>query len=197
MYSSIPKAIEELKKGNLIIIIDETREKEADLMLAGEFVSEEKIAFILRYSCGIITVPLTRKRAQELELSLMVENNSDKHCTNFTVSVDSNNSEMKTGVSAKDRARTILTIVSGTAKELARPGHIFPLIARDSLLERQGHTESSLALCELAGLQKVAVICELMHDDGTMMGNDAVFQFAEKMGLCVVSIRQIVDFVQK
>jgi len=202
-YDTITEAVESFKAGNFVVIVDETRECEADLVLAAEFAREDKITFMVNNTTGIITIPLTEKRARELELPLMVQTaeNSEKHCTNFTVSVDAINDEMTTGVSSKDRTRTILTIVSGKQKSLARPGHIFPLIAKDSLLQRQGHTEASITLCRLAGLREIAVICELLNKEeeraGTMMNKEEAFQFARSYNLKIISIQQLIDHLKE
>ena len=197
MYNKINETLDQLKQGKLIIIVDETREKESDLMLAAEFADEKSIPFMIRYTSGILTVPITKTRAEELQLSLMVENNTDKHCTNFTVSVDAIHTEMTTGVSAKDRLLTIKTILNGNAAQLSKPGHVFPLIAKNSLLDRQGHTEASVTLCKLADLKEVAVISELANDDGTMMSKEQALQFAKEHNLAVISISQILDEIIK
>ncbi|MBI3032747.1 3,4-dihydroxy-2-butanone-4-phosphate synthase [Candidatus Woesearchaeota archaeon] len=197
MYSSIPEAITLFKQGTMIIVIDETRECESDLILAAEYVTEEKITFMIKNTSGILTVPLTKQRGEELKLPLMVQDNTEKHGTNFTVSVDALDPAMTTGVSSHDRTITIQKLVSGTAQNLARPGHIFPLISRDSLFERQGHTEASITLCRLAGLKDVAIISELMNDNGTMMNQEQTFEFAKEHDLRVISIQQIINYLKE
>ncbi|HLC90841.1 MAG TPA: 3,4-dihydroxy-2-butanone-4-phosphate synthase [Candidatus Nanoarchaeia archaeon] len=192
MDDSLAAAVLSLQKGELIIIIDEEREGEADLVFAAEHSSPEKIAFMLNHTSGIITVPLTKERAQELDLPLMVKKNSEKFCTNFTVSVDALHQEMTTGVSSKDRNLTIHTLLYGQMHQLVKPGHMFPLIGK-SIQERQGHTETSLEMCKLAGLQPMAVICELMNRDGTMMNKEDALMFATKHQLKVVTIGQIIN----
>lgn len=196
MYSQIEDAIMAFKQGELIIVVDETRECESDLVLAAEFVSEDKITFMINNTSGIVTVPLTKQRAEQLQLDSMVDCNTEKHCTNFTVSVDALDKSMTTGVSSHDRTVTIQKLVSGTAQDLARPGHIFPLISRNTLFERQGHTEASITLCRLAGLKEIAVISELMNDNGTMMNKEQSFNFAKQHHLKIISIQQLLDYLR-
>ncbi len=196
MYNKIEDAITAFKQGELIIVVDETRECESDLVLAAEFVSEDKIIFMINHTSGIITVPLTKLRAEQLQLPLMVDCNTEKHGTNFTISVDALDERMTTGVSSHDRTITIKKLVSGTAQDLARPGHIFPLICKDTLFERQGHTEASITLCRLAGLKDIAIISELMNDDGTMINKEQSLDFGKKHHLKIISIQQLLDYLR-
>jgi 3,4-dihydroxy 2-butanone 4-phosphate synthase / GTP cyclohydrolase II len=191
MYNNIQETIESFKLGNLVIIVDENREIEADLVLAAQYSNHEKITFMLNHTSGIITVPLSEQRAQELQLPLMVKENSEKFYTNFTISVDALHPQMTTGVSSKDRNLTIQTIVNGSHSQLSKPGHIFPLIAK-SIQERHGHTETSVQLCKLAGLKEVAVICELMNKNGTMMSKEETLNFAKEHNLKVICIEQLI-----
>ena len=186
--------MEELKQGKIIIVTDKPdRENEADLMFPAQFVTKEKINFMKKHCSGIICVPLTKKRAEELELPQMVHYNEDKFHTPFTVSTDAKN-VVDNGVSDVDRTMTINAIVEGTAEQLARPGHIFPLIAKeDGLQERQGHTEATVELLTLAGLQPIGVICELMNQNGTMMRGRELLDFALEHGITIVSIEKIIE----
>ncbi len=192
---SISNAIEELKQGKLIIITDKAeRENEADLMFSAQFVTKEKINFMKKHCSGIICVPLTKEKAQELALPQMVDYNNDKFETPFTVSTDST-SVIDGGVSDVDRCMTIKTILHGNADELSKPGHIFPLTARDAGLdERQGHTEATVEMLKVAGLEPVGVICELLNQDGTMMRSQKLLDFALDHGITIVSIEKIIEY---
>ncbi|MBS3116114.1 3,4-dihydroxy-2-butanone-4-phosphate synthase [Candidatus Woesearchaeota archaeon] len=195
MREKIILAQESLRKGNFVIILDSPeRENEADLMMAAEHVTPEKIAFMINHCSGVICVPMTKKRLQELGLPRMVEKNSDKFQTPFTISVDAKNIR-DGGVSAFDRTATIKTLLCGKMNDLARPGHVFPLAAREKgLLERQGHTEGSIDLLNLSKLPPVAVICELMNKDGTMMRGKELKNFAEKQNILLISVQEIGEY---
>lgn len=190
------KAIEEIKKGNMIVMVDdEDRENEGDLVFAATFTSTEKVNFMITEARGILCTALNRKIAKKLDLNPMVENNSSSHETAFTVSVDAK--EAATGVSAFERNMTIKLLVdyNTRASDLVRPGHIFPLIAKDGgTLVRTGHTEGSIDLCRLAGLSEVAAICEIVKDDGTMARRADLDTFCEKHNLSMVYISDIVEY---
>ena len=179
------------KRGNMVLVMDDcTRENEGDLIVNAEYITEEMITFIKRYTTGIICVTLTEQRALDLGLSAMVINNTDPRNTAFTITCDS--TECSTGVSSKDRLLTIKTILNGTSESLSKPGHIFPLIAKSGgLSERRGHTEASIDLCKLSGLKQIAVICELTNDDGTMMKLKDIIPFALKWNIPVITTEQI------
>ncbi|OGH58645.1 MAG: 3,4-dihydroxy-2-butanone-4-phosphate synthase [Candidatus Magasanikbacteria bacterium RIFCSPHIGHO2_01_FULL_33_34] len=198
MKDSIQKAIVDLQAGKMIIIVDdENRENEGDLMMAGEFVTTEKMAFMIRYTGGVVCVPISSTIAKKFALAPMVDNSTDKFKTPFTVSVDS--IKTKTGISALDRCVTIKTFVDDIAvvSDLSRPGHIFPLIAQDGGVKvRQGHTEASIELCKLAGLKPVAVISEMMMDDGSMMRGENLVRFAKENDLSLVSIAGILEYLK-
>ncbi|MEO8458170.1 MAG: bifunctional 3,4-dihydroxy-2-butanone-4-phosphate synthase/GTP cyclohydrolase II [Chloroflexota bacterium] len=194
-FSTVEQAIEDFKLGRFVIIIDDDdRENEGDLVIAAEHVTPETISFMLRYTSGIICVPLTGDRLDELHLPLMVDNNTAQYGTAFTVSVDARE-HVTTGVSAADRARTIQVLADPTSKanDLVMPGHIYPLRARDGgVLVRAGHTEATLDLCLLGGLQPVGVLCELMNVDGTMTRGPQLKKFATKHGIKMISINQLI-----
>ena len=194
-YATIDDAIDDYRNGKFVIIVDDhDRENEGDLCIAAEFVNTEHISFMLRYTSGIICVPATGERLDQLRIPMMVGNNQAQYGTAFTISVDARD-EITTGVSAADRARTIQVIADPTAgaSDLVMPGHIYPLRARDGgVLVRAGHTEATVDLCLLGGLQPVAVLCELMNPDGTMMRGAQLIRFAKKHTLKVVSINQLI-----
>ncbi len=183
-----------MKEGNFVIITDHPeRENEADLMLPAEYVTKEKIGFMRKHCSGIICVPLTQERAKELQLPRMVERNTDRFNTPFTISVDAKALEGG-GVSDDDRCRTIKVLAGGTSSELSRPGHVFPLIAHpDGLAGRQGHTEATIDLLQRASLFPAGVICELMNDDGMMMRGEKLHQFAQVFGIPLIAISQLAN----
>lgn len=195
----IPEAIEELRNGRMIILVDnEDRENEGDLVIAAEYCTPEVINFMATYGRGLICVPMTQARARELELDLMVENNQDKYGTAFTVSVDARE-ETTTGISAHDRARTVRVLIDNSSGpgDLRKPGHIFPLAARNGgVLVRAGHTEGVVDLTRLAGLKPSGVICEILNDDGTMARRPDLDKFADKHGLKIATIADLIKFRQ-
>lgn len=195
--SSLELALEDLKKGKMIILVDsEDRENEGDLVLSAEHVRPEHINFMARYGRGLICVPLTASRLKELDLDLMVTNNTESRKTAFTVSVDAKQ-DTTTGISAQDRAKTVEVLIDPktSPRDLARPGHIFPLVAKEGgVLVRTGQTEGSIDLCRLAGLYPAAVICEIMNEDGTMSRMPHLKNFAKKHDLKIVSIAQIIEW---
>jgi len=192
----VKKAIEEIQKGNIIIMIDdEDRENEGDLVYAGVFSTPEKVNFLAKEARGLICVAVDREIANKLELKPMVNSNTSSYETAFTISVDAK--ECETGISAYERDLTIRLLSTPTTRpnELVRPGHIFPLIAKDGgVLVRTGHTEGSVDICKLAGVYSSAVICEIMKDDGTMARRDDLEEFAKKHNLSVVYISDIVEY---
>ncbi|MBP7737250.1 MAG: bifunctional 3,4-dihydroxy-2-butanone-4-phosphate synthase/GTP cyclohydrolase II [Spirochaetes bacterium] len=196
---SIPEAIEEIRKGRIIILVDnEDRENEGDLVIAAEFCTPEVINFMATHGRGLICVPMTQSRSHRLELDLMVENNQDKYGTAFTVSVDARE-ETTTGISAQDRAQTVKVLIDDESKpnDLRKPGHIFPLAARKGgVLVRAGHTEGVVDLARLAGLKPAGVICEILNEDGTMARRPDLDKFAEKHGLKIATIADIIKFRQ-
>jgi 3,4-dihydroxy 2-butanone 4-phosphate synthase / GTP cyclohydrolase II len=177
----------------IIVCDDESRENECDLIMAAEFATKSKVAFMIRFTSGIICIPMTGDRLDRLNLPLMVEQNTDAHKTAFTVTVDYKHGTT-TGVSAADRTKTILALADEATnpEDLTRPGHIFPLRARDGgLAERSGHTEASVDLCRLAGLKPVAVISELTLDNGEMMRRKDALEFAANFDLKIICVQQI------
>ena len=189
-------AIEEIKRGKMVIMMDdENRENEGDLVYAATFSKAEMVNFMAKEARGLICTPLTRKMATKLDLLPMVSNNVSNHETAFTVSIDSTNAQ--TGISAAERDDCISKLANPqtTAEDFVRPGHIFPLIAKDGgVLIRTGHTEGSVDLCRLAGLAPAAVICEIIKDDGTMARMDDLEIYAQKHALKIVYISDIVEY---
>ena len=199
MFNTIDEAIEDLREGKMIIVVDdEDRENEGDLLMAAEKVTPEAINFMAKHGRGLICVPMLKERLDELNIGNMVYKNTDPKNTAFTVSVDSVRST--TGISAFERAETIKHLLEGDAKEndFNRPGHIFPLVAKDGgVLERTGHTEASVDLAKLAGCCPAGVICEIMNDDGTMARVPNLIQYAEKHNLKMITIKDLVEYKRK
>jgi 3,4-dihydroxy 2-butanone 4-phosphate synthase/GTP cyclohydrolase II len=196
-FTTVEEAIGEFRAGRFVIIVDDDeRENEGDLCIPAEFVTAESISFMLKYTSGIICVPLVGERLDDLRIPMMVGNNQAQYGTAFTISVDAREG-VTTGVSAADRAQTIQVLASATAHshDLVSPGHIYPLRAREGgVLVRAGHTEATVDLCTLAGLQPAAVLCELMNSDGTMMRGKQLVKFAAKHGLKIISINQLISY---
>jgi len=194
----VVKAIEDIKKGRMVILVDdEDRENEGDLTMAAEFVTPEAINFMAKYGRGLICLSLTEERCQELELPIMVQDNTSSFHTAFTVSIDVVKGAT-TGISAADRALTILTAIDDKCKpeDLGRPGHIFPLRAMSGgVLRRTGQTEGSVDLCQLAGLKPAGIICEIMNDDGTMSRMPELEVFAKEHDMCIVSVADIIKYM--
>ena len=192
----VEKAIEEIKRGRMVIMMDdEERENEGDLVYAATFSTPQMVNFMAKEARGLICTPVTKEIATKLDLLPMVTNNDSNHETAFTVSIDSANAT--TGISAAERDDCIGKLASPqtVASDFVRPGHIFPLIAKDGgVLVRTGHTEGSVDLCKLAGLAPAAVICEIIKDDGTMARMDDLEPFAKKHDLCIVYISDIVEY---
>ncbi|RMD41281.1 hypothetical protein DV735_g3858, partial [Chaetothyriales sp. CBS 134920] len=213
-FDTIESAIASFRAGNFLVVLDdESRENEGDLIIAAEDVTTEKMAFMIRYSSGYVCAPLTNAIAEKLKLPLMVGDGAsqDPKRTAYCVSVDASEEGVTTGISARDRASTCRTLAGklSVPEDLRRPGHILPLRARDGgVLERQGHTEAAVEFCRLAGKRQVAAIGEIV-DDGVavqgqavlngsgMMTRDACLQFGKQFGLRVVTIADLVDYVKK
>jgi 3,4-dihydroxy 2-butanone 4-phosphate synthase / GTP cyclohydrolase II len=197
--NTIPEAIAAIKRGELVIVVDdEDRENEGDFIVAPELITPEIINFMTIHGRGLICVALTEKRCEELDLDLMVGQNTSFHETQFTVSVDALHPDVTTGISAKDRAITIKMLVDSNTKpeNLARPGHIFPLIAKDrGVLRRSGHTEAAVDFARLAGLYPSGVLVEIMNDDGTMARLPDLVKLAEKFDLKIVTIKDLISFL--
>ncbi len=198
-FSTIEEAIIELQEGRMIVVVDdEDRENEGDLIFAAEKVTPEAINFMARFGRGLICVPLTEKRIKELKIPLMVERNTDRHETAFTVSVDCCKS--KTGISAYERADTVKALIDPDTvpEDLIRPGHIFPLQSKEGgVLRRAGHTEAAVDLCSLAGLMPAGVICEIMQDDGTMARVPELIDFAATHNLKMITIAELINYRMK
>ena len=190
--NTIEEAIEDIRQGKIIIVVDdEGRENEGDFLAAAEKVTPEMINFMATHGRGLICAPLTENRCKELGLHSMVNNNTDPLETAFTVSVDLRGNGVTTGISAADRALTILSLVDPNTKphELARPGHIFPLIAKQGgVLRRTGHTEAAIDFARLAGFKPAGVIVEIMNEDGSMARLPQLVKVAKKFNLKLVSI---------
>lgn len=195
--ATIENAVEDVRRGKMIIIVDdEDRENEGDLVCAAEKVTPEIVNFMAREGRGLICLPLTEERCDELQLTMQVTHNTSGFGTAFTVSIEAREG-VTTGISAADRARTILTAVNPATKphDLARPGHIFPLRARTGgVLVRQGQTEASVDIARLAGLYPAGVICEVMNEDGTMARLPELEKFAEKHDLKIISVADLVRY---
>ncbi len=196
--NTIEEAIEDIRQGKVIIVVDdEDRENEGDFLAAADKVTPEMINFMATYGKGLICTPLTEKRCKELELNAMVVNNTDHMETAFTVSVDLRGRGVTTGISAQDRAKTIEALVDSDTKphDLARPGHIFPLIAKEGgVLRRTGHTEAAIDFARLAGFKPAGVICEIMNDNGTMARLPELYEVAKRFDLKLVSIEDLVAY---
>lgn len=199
MLDRIEDAIEDIKNGKMVIVVDdEDRENEGDIIIAAEKASYEAINFMAVHARGLTCVPMTKERARELELNQMVSDNTDSHGTAFTVSVDSNRTT--TGISIADRMATIEDLVDETkgAMDFKKPGHLFPLVAKDGgVLVRNGHTEAAVDLAILAGCKPMGVICEILKDDGTMARLDDLRVFAKEHKLKIISIEDLIKYRKK
>jgi 3,4-dihydroxy 2-butanone 4-phosphate synthase/GTP cyclohydrolase II len=196
--NTIEEAIEDIRQGKVIIVVDdEDRENEGDFLAAAEMVTPEMINFMATHGRGLICVPLTENRCKELGLHAMVNNNTDPMETAFTVSVDLRGNGVTTGISASDRAKTVLALTDANTKphDLARPGHIFPLIAKQGgVLRRTGHTEAAIDFARLAGYKSAGLIVEIMNEDGTMARLPQLVDVAKKFDLKLVSIEDLVAY---
>jgi 3,4-dihydroxy 2-butanone 4-phosphate synthase/GTP cyclohydrolase II len=198
IFASIGKAIEELQAGRMIVVVDDDdRENEGDLVMAAEMITPEVINFMATHARGLICLALTGERADALELSEMVERNTSRDGTAFTVSIDAKGQGISTGISAYDRSQTILAAIDSRTRpeDLARPGHVFPLRARrDGVLERRGHTEAAIDLARLAGLNPSGVICEIANSDGTMARLTDLVHFCAKHDFEMVTVADLVQY---
>lgn len=198
ILNTIEEAIEDIKKGKVIIVVDdEDRENEGDFVAAAEMVTPEMINFMATHGRGLICAPLTEERCNELDLNLMVTNNTVLHETQFTVSVDLLGDGCTTGISVHDRAKTIKALVNEETKpaDLGRPGHIFPLRAKKGgVLRRTGHTEASIDLARLAGLKPAGILVEILNEDGTMARLPQLVEVAKKYDLKLISIEQLIKY---
>ena len=196
--NTIADAINDIRNGKIIIVVDdENRENEGDFLAAAEMVTPEMINFMATHGRGLICTPLTESRCRELDLGMMVNNNTDPMETAFTVSVDLRGKGVTTGISASDRALTIKALIDEDTKpfDLARPGHIFPLKAKDGgVLRRTGHTEAAIDFARLAGLKPAGVIVEIMNEDGTMARLTQLIEVAKKFDIKIVSIEDLVAY---
>ena len=196
--NTIEEAIEDIRQGKVIIVVDdEDRENEGDFLAAAEKVTPEMINFMATHGRGLICAPLTESRCKELDLRPMVTNNTDHMETAFTVSVDLKGHGVTTGISAADRSKTVLALTDSNVKphELARPGHIFPLVAKQGgVLRRTGHTEAAIDFARLAGFKSAGVICEILNEDGTMSRLPELVKVAKKFDLKLVSIEDLVAY---
>ncbi len=199
MPNTVTQAIEAFAAGEIVIVTDDDdRENEGDLIVAASLCTPEKMAFIIRNTCGIVCAPVTASEARRLRLDPMVASNDAPLGTAFTVSVDVRHG-LTTGISAEQRCNTARALANGNmgAEDFVRPGHVFPLIAKDGgVLMRSGHTEAAVDLCRLAGLPPVGVICELANDDGTVMKGEQIVAFAEAHNLRRVSVADLISYRQ-
>ncbi len=197
--NTIPEAISSIRSGEMVIVVDdEDRENEGDLIVASELITPEVVNFMASQARGLICVALTEERCDQLKLDLMVGKNTSSNETNFTVSVDAIHPDVSTGISAADRAITIKMLVDDNTRpeQLGRPGHIFPLKAKDrGVLRRSGHTEAAVDLTRLAGLKPSGVLVEIMNDDGTMARLPQLYEFALKHNLKIVTIKDLISYL--
>ena len=195
-FNTIEEAIEEIRKGRMIVVVDdEDRENEGDLVMAAEKVTPSAINFMAKYGGGLVCLPVVRERLEELHIERMVAKNTDPNRTAFTVSVDA--LECTTGISAQERALTIRRIIdpSSSAKDFTRPGHIFPIEYKEGgVLVRAGHTEASVDLARMAGLYPAGVICEIMNEDGSMARVPQLMEYRKKHSLKIVTIAALIDY---
>ncbi|WOD45356.1 3,4-dihydroxy-2-butanone-4-phosphate synthase [Hwangdonia lutea] len=196
--NTIHEAIDDIRNGKVIIVVDdENRENEGDFVAAADKVTPQMINFMATHGRGLICTPLTENRCKELELNMMVRNNTDPMETAFTVSVDLRGNGVTTGISASDRAKTVKALIDPSTKpfELGRPGHIFPLVAKEGgVLRRTGHTEAAIDFARLAGLKPAGVIVEIMNEDGTMARLPELMEVAKRLDLKIVSIEDLVAY---
>lgn len=196
--NTIHEAIDDIRNGKVIIVVDdENRENEGDFVAAADKVTPEMINFMATEGRGLICAPLTETRCKELDLNMMVRNNTDHMETAFTVSIDLRGQGVTTGISASDRAKTVKALTDSNTKsfDLARPGHIFPLVAKEGgVLRRTGHTEAAIDFARLAGLKPAGVIVEIMNEDGTMARLPELIKVAKKLDLKIVSIEDLVAY---
>ncbi|MFL0247193.1 bifunctional 3,4-dihydroxy-2-butanone-4-phosphate synthase/GTP cyclohydrolase II [Candidatus Clostridium stratigraminis] len=195
-FNAIEDAIEDIKAGKMVVVIDdEDRENEGDLLMAAEKVTPEAINYMAKYGRGLICMPTIGKRLRELDILPMVNHNTDSHETAFTVSIDA--ADSTTGISAYERAATILKVINSnsTAKDFNKPGHVFPLEAKEGgVLKRAGHTEAAVDLARLAGLYPAGVICEIMNEDGTMARTPELMDYVKEHKLKIITIADLIAY---
>jgi 3,4-dihydroxy 2-butanone 4-phosphate synthase / GTP cyclohydrolase II len=198
-FNTIDEALDDLRDGRMVVVVDdEDRENEGDLIMAASKVTPEAINFMIRNARGLVCAPLTSERVRQLDLPQMVTRNTDTHCTAFTVSVDAGS--CKTGISAFERAKTIKALIDPATRpsDLRRPGHIFPLEAMDGgVLRRAGHTEAAIDLATIAGLEPAGVICEVINEDGSMARLPQLIDFCGEHNLKLISIADLINYRMK
>lgn len=198
-FNTIEEAIEELRNGKMIIVVDDPdRENEGDLICAAEFATTENVNFMASYAKGLICMPMSKELTRKLKLNQMVTDNTDNHCTAFTVSID--HVDTSTGISAVERSITAMKLVEDDAKpeDFRRPGHMFPLEAREGgVFKRDGHTEATVDFMRIAGLKECGLCCEIMRKDGTMMRTTELIQFAKEHNLKITSISDLIKYRRK
>ena len=196
MFNTIEEALQDIRDGKIIVVVDdENRENEGDVICAAEFATLENVNFMATHAKGLICMPMSDEYIRKLDLPQMVVNNTDNHCTAFTVSID--HVDTTTGISAYERGLTARKLVEDGAKpsDFRRPGHMFPLRAKEKgVLERDGHTEATVDLMRLAGLKEVGLCCEIMKEDGMMSRFDDLLDFAKEHNLKIVSIEQLIQY---
>src|ERR1051325_6622849 len=199
-FDTIDDVVDDIAKGKLVIVTDDAdRENEGDLVMAAEKATAKTINFMATHGRGLICVPISNERAEQLGLQRMVAQNREMYRTDFTVSVDAARG-VTTGISAQDRAMTIRTIAnpSSTPADLVQPGHVFPLRAKDGgVLRRTGHTEAAVDLARMAGLQPAGVLCEILHDDGTMARLPELMEFRKRHALRICTIQSLIAYRRK
>lgn len=199
IFNSIEEALEDFRQGQMVVVVDdEDRENEGDLIMAASQVTPEAVNFMIKHARGLVCVPLTAERVRELDLPQMVTQNTDAHCTAFTVSVDAGS--YTTGISAFERAQTIKALIDPETEphDLRRPGHVFPLEAMDGgVLRRAGHTEAAVDLAVLAGLEPAGVICEVINEDGSMARLPQLVDFSREHNLKLISIADLINYRMK
>jgi len=195
-FNTIEEAIEDIRQGRMIVVVDdEDRENEGDLIIAAEKVTPEAVNFMITHARGLVCMPVEGKRLDELDLPAMVTNNTDPHATAFTVSIDAK--ECTTGISAYERAMTVKAVLNPDTKpaDLRRPGHIFPLRAKEGgVLRRAGHTEAAVDLTRMAGLYPAGVICEIMKEDGTMARVPELMEFVKEHSLKIITVASLIQY---
>lgn len=198
-YNTIPEAIEALRNGKVILCTDDAdRENEGDMICAAQYATTENVNLMATRAKGLICTPMSYELAHKLNLPQMVEENTDNHCTAFTVSIDHKNTT--TGISAQERALTCRECVNPNSKpdDFRRPGHVFPLVARKGgVLTRSGHTEATVDLCRLAGLEECGLCCEVMRDDGSMMRTPELMELSRELGLVFITIKDLQDYLRR
>src|SRR5216683_3240901 len=199
-FDTIDDVVSDIARGRIVIVTDDAdRENEGDLVMAAEKVTPEAVNFMAKHGRGLICVPISNERAEQLGLQRMVTQNREAQRTDFTVSVDAARG-VTTGISAHDRATTILAIANphSSPDDLTQPGHVFPLRAKDGgVLRRAGHTEAAIDLARMAGLQPAGVLCEILHDDGTMARLAGLMEFRKKHGLRICTIQSLIAYRRK